>query len=90
VAIKIINKNNIKSKNNSKKIKRELRLLRFFSHPNIIKLYEVLDTTTDILVVMEYIEGGELFELISSRGRIPEDEARFYFKQIFAGVSYCH
>jgi 5'-AMP-activated protein kinase catalytic alpha subunit len=39
---------------------------------------------------MEYIEGGELFELISSRGRIQEDEARFYFKQILAGLNYCH
>jgi len=55
-----------------KKIKRELRLLRFFDHPNIIKLFEVLDTTSNILVIMEYIEGGELFDVISRRGKIPE------------------
>jgi 5'-AMP-activated protein kinase catalytic alpha subunit len=47
------------------KIKREIRLLRYFDHPNIIKLYEVLDTTTDIFVIMEYIAGGELFDLIA-------------------------
>ena len=63
-----------------KKIKRELRLLRFFDHPNIIKLFEVLDTTSNILVIMEYIEGGELFDVISRRGKIPEYEARHYFK----------
>lgn len=90
MAIKKINKKNIKNANNSKKVKRELRLLRVFDHPNIIKLFEVLDTTTDILVVMEYIEGGELFELIQQRGRIPEDEAKCYFQQILAGVHYCH
>ena len=63
-----------------KKIKRELRLLRVFDHPNIIKLFEVLDTTSDILVVMEYIEGGELFDVISRRGKIPEKDARYYFR----------
>ena len=46
------------------KVKREIRFLRYFNHPNIIKLYEVLDTNSDIFVVMEYIDGGELFELI--------------------------
>ena len=40
-------------------------MLKVFDHPNIIKLFEVLDTTTEILVVMEYIDGGELFEIIS-------------------------
>ena len=39
---------------------------------------------------MEYIDGGELFEIISQRGKIPEDEARHYFLQILAGLSYCH
>ena len=61
------------------KVKREIRLLRFFKHPNIIRLYEVLDTVQDIFVVMEYVTGGELFDLIASRGKLPEPLARKFF-----------
>ena len=41
VAIKIINKKKMKTNKMSGKIKREIKLLRYFNHPNIIKLYEV-------------------------------------------------
>lgn len=64
--------------------------MRYFNHPNIIRLYDVLDTVTDIFVVMEYVSGGELFDLIAQKGRLPEAEARYYFKQIIDGVDYCH
>ena len=40
--------------------------MKFINHPNIIKLYEVLDTTTDIFVVMEMAEGGELYNFIQN------------------------
>ena len=53
-------------------------------------MYDVLDTVTDIFVVMEYVSGGELFDLIAQKGRLPESEARYYFKQIIDGVDYCH
>ena len=41
-------------------------------------------------LVMEYVEGGELFEFLVSRGRLSEDEALNYFQQIIRGVDYCH
>ena len=44
VAIKVINKKKVRASKMSAKVKREIRLLRFFKHPNIIRLYEVLDT----------------------------------------------
>jgi 5'-AMP-activated protein kinase, catalytic alpha subunit len=47
--------------------------------------YEVIDTPSDIFVIMEYVQGGELFDFIVSRGRLPPDEARQFFHQ----VSYC-
>jgi len=90
VAIKIINKKRMKNSNMSAKIKREIKLLRYFDHPNIIRLYEVLETQSDIFVVMEYVQNGELFELIAKKGKLPENEARFYFQQIISGVEYCH
>ena len=52
------------------KVAREIKILRLFSHPHIIRLYEVIDTPTDIFVVMEYVPNGELFEYIVSRGRV--------------------
>jgi 5'-AMP-activated protein kinase catalytic alpha subunit len=52
--------------------------------------YEVIDTPTDIFVVMEYVSGGELFDCIVSKGRLSEDEARRLFQQIISGVEYCH
>lgn len=65
VAIKILNKRKIKSLGMLDKIKREIKILKLFSHPHIIKLYEFIDTPSDIFVVLEYASGGELFDLIS-------------------------
>ena len=69
VALKIIPKNRLKQGENMSKIKREIKLLKKLSHPNIIKLLNILDTTSDMYVVTELIEGGELFELIQQKGR---------------------
>ena len=44
--------------------------------------YEVIDTPSDIFVIMEYVQGGELFDFIVSRGRLPPDEARQFFHQV--------
>ncbi len=52
--------------------------------------YEVIDTPSDIFVIMEYVPGGELFDYIVSRGRLSPDEARHFFHQIVSGVEYCH
>jgi 5'-AMP-activated protein kinase catalytic alpha subunit len=47
------------------KIKREIKILKLFNHPHIIKLFDFIDTSSDIFVVLEYASGGELFDLIS-------------------------
>lgn len=60
----------------------------FLNHINY--RYEVIDTPTDIYVIMEYVAGGELFDYIVSRGRLPLDEARNFFHQIISGIEYCH
>lgn len=90
VAVKIINKKRMKDRNMGSRIKREIKLLRYFNHPNIIRLYEVLETQTDVFLVMEYAPRGEIFELIAHKGKLDEHEARFFFRQIVAGVEYCH
>lgn len=50
-------------------------------HPHIIRLYEVIETQTDIYVIMEYVKSGELFDYIVEKGRLQEDEARRFFQQ---------
>ena len=52
------------------KIKREIKVLRLFNHPHIIKHYEFIDTPSDIFMVIEFASGGELFDLISRRERV--------------------
>lgn len=90
VAIKIINKKLIKSQKMSNKIQREIRLMKYFNHPNTIKLYQVLDTAQNIFVVMEYVPGGELFDLVNETRGFQENLCRKYFRQIIDGVEYCH
>ncbi|XP_016194304.1 SNF1-related protein kinase catalytic subunit alpha KIN10 [Arachis ipaensis] len=90
VAIKILNRRKIKNMEMEEKVRREIKILRLFMHPHIIRLYEVVETPTDIYVVMEYVKSGELFDYIVEKGRLPEDEARNFFQQIISGVEYCH
>ena len=90
VAIKVLNKKKVQALDMNDKVWREIRVLKLFSHPHIIRLYEVIDTPSDIYVVMEYVSGGELFDYIVAKGRLSEEEARRFFQQIVAGVEYCH
>eukprot|EP01041_Mallomonas_annulata_P008606 gene8606-17757_t len=90
VAIKILNKGKIKHMEMAEKVRREINILKMCTHPHIIRLYEVIDTPSDIFVVMEYVSGGELFDYIVSRGRLPADEARHFFHQIVSGIEYLH
>ncbi|XP_024370886.1 SNF1-related protein kinase catalytic subunit alpha KIN11 isoform X1 [Physcomitrium patens] len=88
VAIKIINKE--KMKDMEDKVRRELKIMQMVTHPHIVRLYEIIETRSDIYVVMEYVESGDLFDFIVLHGRLHEDDARHFFQQIIAGVEYCH
>ncbi|BDA43258.1 Serine/threonine protein kinase OSK3 [Coccomyxa sp. Obi] len=90
VAIKILNKRKIKQQDMEEKVRREIKILRLFMHPHIIRLYEVIETDNDIYVVMEFVKAGELFDYIVEKGRLLEEEARHFFQQIISGVEYCH
>ncbi|KAJ3699497.1 hypothetical protein LUZ61_003202 [Rhynchospora tenuis] len=90
VAIKIIDRRQMKSMEMEEKVKREIKILRLFIHPHVIRLYEVIDTPTHVYVVTEYCKYGELFDYIVEKGRLQEDEARRIFQQIISGVEYCH
>lgn len=64
IAAKILQKSNLKTKDLEEKVKREIRFSKYFRHPNIIRLYEVIETNSEIILIMEYAPGGELYDLI--------------------------
>lgn len=89
VAIKIIPK--LKDKNVLPYgIEREIIIMKLISHPNIMGLYDVWENDNELYLVLEYVQGGELFEFIINNGKLSEHEAIKYFKMIINGVSYCH
>ena len=90
VAVKILNRNRIRQLEMDEKVRREIKILKLFYHPHIIRLYEVIYTPTDIYMVMEFVPGGELFDFIVSNGRLSEPRARSMFQQLVSGVEYCH
>jgi len=90
VAVKIINKRKMEQMSMHEKIRREIDILQFLKHPHVIRLYELVDTPSDIFMVMEYVSGGELFDHIVHKLRLSEQEARRFFQQILSGVEYCH
>ncbi|XP_053474137.1 5'-AMP-activated protein kinase catalytic subunit alpha-1 [Ictalurus furcatus] len=90
VAVKILNRQKIRSLDVVGKIRREIQNLKLFRHPHIIKLYQVICTPTDIFMVMEYVSGGELFDYICKNGKLDEKESRRLFQQIISAVDYCH
>lgn len=69
---------------------REIKIGKLLEHPHIIRLYEIIETLTDVYVVMEYAERGELFDYIVENRRIREDEARKFFQQVAIPVSLLH
>lgn len=92
VAIKILNMEKLKKddKENIKKVKKEIEILKLVKHKNIIKLYDVINTTKKIYLIMELCEGGELFDQIDSKHNLTELEALKYFQEYIDAIDYLH
>ncbi|XP_043232341.1 MAP/microtubule affinity-regulating kinase 3-like isoform X14 [Amphibalanus amphitrite] len=89
VAIKIIDKTQM-NPGSLQKLFREVRIMKMLDHPNIVKLYQVIETKKTLYLVMEYASGGEVFDYLVFHGRMKEKEARLKFRQIVSAVQYCH
>ncbi|KAH6710854.1 hypothetical protein BKA61DRAFT_104529 [Leptodontidium sp. MPI-SDFR-AT-0119] len=71
-------------------IEREVAIMKLIQHPNIMKLYDIWENRTEIYLVLEFVDNGELFEHISACGRLDEEEAVRYFRQMLSAIGYCH
>jgi len=89
VAIKAIQIDN-GLKNHLKKIKRELMIIKFLHHENIVRFFEYFKTEEKVFLVMELAEGGELLQLILDNGFVAPSDTAGYMRQILAGIDYMH
>uniref|UniRef100_A0A8D3BP83 MAP/microtubule affinity-regulating kinase 3 n=1 Tax=Scophthalmus maximus TaxID=52904 RepID=A0A8D3BP83_SCOMX len=89
VAVKIIDKTQL-NPTSLQKLFREVRIMKILNHPNIVKLFEVIETEKTLYLVMEYASGGEVFDYLVAHGRMKEKEARAKFRQIVSAVQFCH
>ncbi|XP_064552474.1 mucin-17 isoform X4 [Drosophila montana] len=90
VAIKTIKKCKIEAEADLVRIRREVQIMSSVQHPNIIHIYEVFENREKMVLVMEFAAGGELYDYLSERKVLSEEEARRIFRQVATAVYYCH
>ena len=91
VAIKSFKKTPIeKLKHKMFKIQYETELMKRFNHKNITKILEVFNDEEYMLIIMEYINGGNLFSFVKKRRKLSEKMAKFLFRQIILGIQHIH
>ena len=64
--------------------------MKRFNHPNITKILEVFHDEEYMLIIMEYINGGNLFNFVKKRRKLSEKTAKFLFRQIILGIKHIH
>ena len=90
VAIKIMQKNKILSKDDLIRIEREIEILKRLNHPNVIKIHKIYDDEKKFYIIMEFCENGELFNRIVEKRYLTEDEAALFYYQLINGLEYIH
>ncbi|ETO17672.1 hypothetical protein RFI_19648 [Reticulomyxa filosa] len=88
-ALKIINKKNL-DKAGLTLLDREVNIMRQVTHENIVKLHNVFDSRTKMCLVLDLLEGGELFDRIIEQGHFSENNAAHCFGQLVTALNYLH
>ena len=74
----------------NQQIQAECSILKALNHPCIIRIVDVFDTSDAVFIVLELVEGGELFDRIVAQGQLDEQTSKFLFRQMVLGVKYLH
>lgn len=90
VAVKILEKEKIVDVSDVERVAREIHILKIVRHPHVVQLYETIETSKELYLIMEYARGGELFEYIVNRKRVKERDAARFFHHIISGIEYLH
>ena len=98
VAMKIMNKARLKklfigkNKTAYKLVENEVAIMKKMFHPNIVHLYEIIDdpNSNKLYLIMGYITGGNLQEVIKLKGKLTPDQCWRYFRDLIQGLEYCH
>uniref|UniRef100_A0A8C4NME0 non-specific serine/threonine protein kinase n=1 Tax=Eptatretus burgeri TaxID=7764 RepID=A0A8C4NME0_EPTBU len=90
VAVKTIRKDKVKDEADMVHVRREIEITSSLIHPHIISIYEVFENQDKIVIVMEYASQGELYDYVSERRKLPESEARRFFRQMVSALHHCH
>ena len=90
VAIKSFNKKNIVNESSKRKILYETNLMRGLFHPSVTKILETFESEKYMLIIMEYISGGNLQSFVKKRRKLCEKTAKILFRQIIQGIKYIH
>ena len=90
VAIKILEKKRLKEDDDLIRLKREFEMLSQFNHPNVITVSEIFESNDAYFTVMEYCDGGELFNYIVKNKYLSEEKSAFFYYQLINGLEYIH
>ena len=90
VAIKILDKLKLIEVEGIERVLREIKISSELNHPNIIKIYKIIEEEKNYLVIMEYCEEGELFNYIVKKERLSENESSFFYYQLINALEYLH
>lgn len=90
VAIKILDKLKLIEEEGIERVVRELKILSELNHPNIIKIYKIIEDEKNYYVVMEYCEEGELFNYIVEKNNLTDSESAFFYYQLINAIEYLH
>lgn len=89
-AVKQIGKEVFAEKSLIAQIQREVAILKNVKHRNVVNLVQVLRTASNVYLIFEFIDGGDLGQLIQKHTRFSEETSRSYFRQLIAGLAYVH